>query len=153
METIIYVNCFKPKPNILNALPYLGILYLFVCILAYGVIPYNIYLLILLNGLLNTFLPCYYLLQYENYANNRVIINNNQLVTRRRRINNNLINHVNIWKISVVYIEEDFFCTICYEDHDRKAIFNNCDHYMCYNCIMKIYKNECPFCREAIVNT
>jgi len=149
MESLIYINCFNPESRILNALPYLGFIYLFLTFIQVPFIPTMIYTYIFLNGVFNILIPCYYTYKINRQPVNMVILN------RNRVLNTDFTTHsvqINGWKTSVSYVSQDFFCTICYNDNNRKAIFNNCEHSICYDCINGIHKNECPFCREPIVN-
>jgi len=46
-----------------------------------------------------------------------------------------------------------FYCEICcssYVDISHKINLESCRHFLCYNCLVKIKKRSCPFCRKAI---
>ena len=39
-------------------------------------------------------------------------------------------------------------CGICYENYNNNIIFLPCLHHLCYDCIDKITKPICPYCRH-----
>lgn len=60
---------------------------------------------------------------------------------------------INEKKYLVTDIKNSNNCHICYEN-DNYMINLNCDHSICWNCLMKMYDsdfNNCPFCRKTTV--
>ena len=48
---------------------------------------------------------------------------------------------------NVLYLE----CGVCLENiHINSINFMPCIHFLCVDCYNKLYKNECPFCRNVI---
>jgi len=74
------------------------------------------------------------------------------------KIDTNIINDklfynylINEKKYLVTNIKNSNNCHICYEN-DNYMINLNCDHSICWNCLMKMYDSDfknCPFCRKT----
>lgn len=48
--------------------------------------------------------------------------------------------------------ESDSPCNICYENESYMIHLSECEHSICWNCLMKMYDNNirtCPFCRKT----
>ena len=158
MEAIVYVNCFRTTKNGFENIIYLGLVYIFTGLCLLKIFMYAPY--IIMNGLMDLVSGCYYKKHY--FESDNLVISTR---LRRRRGNQRIESDLiiirnrsltnydnNLWKSSVVYIQEPFICLICCNNRNEKGIFNNCDHYMCDYCINNICKNECPYCREKIIN-
>ena len=158
MEAIIYTSCFNVYRKGLDCVMSIGLIYILFFFLISNLNYYYINFFLLFNGITDILLPCYIIHLLETNgrnANNLIYLNNrryrrNQDLPREILIVNRL--QENNWKNTMIYINESFTCSICFDDRDKRAIFHNCDHFMCDNCVEKIYKNECPFCRMLIVN-
>ena len=155
MEAIIYTNCFKNKKSGYDYISFLGIIYIFAGLCLLNTFSYAHYIII--NGVINLSTGCY----YKNKELNREhLILTTRLRLSHGRLENDLIvmrnrtisENNDIWKSSIVFIQESFTCSICCNDRTEKGVFNNCNHYICDFCITNIIKNECPFCRKKIIN-
>lgn len=143
METYIYIKCVNNRPSIcgLQLCFLIGLIY-FICWLMFAqelknmkLEILNVYLLF--DGLLNVV-----------YSNTK---KNQRLTSQPITIDNRELQEIN-WKLRVKNIryDEPQECLICYESNIIFSEFTNCTHTICYICLLKIQKNECPFCRELI---
>ena len=41
-------------------------------------------------------------------------------------------------------------CKICYEKEKNIVILSKCKHQLCFECIQKLKKKKCPFCRRKL---
>ena len=85
----------------------------------------------------------------ESAANEFIL--NEYLINILSNENFKNIKKIHKWKNNVNIINDNIHCDICFDDKTLKCIFDNCEHYICCECLILLKKNECPFCRKKIV--
>ena len=143
METYIYIRCVNQRPTTcgLQLCFLLGLIYFIFWLMFSQELKnmdldiLNVYLLF--DGLVNVV--------YSNTKKSQI------MRPTPITIDNRELQQIN-WKLKVKNIryDEPEECLICYESNFVFSEFSNCTHTICYICLLKLQKNECPFCRELI---
>ena len=142
METIIYVKMADNRPTTcgLQMCFLIGLIY-FICSISFedhlkqaNLSSLCVYLF--WDGIINMI--------YSNVKRPTTI--------RHITISNRELQQIN-WKLKVKNIryDEETECIICYYPNFIFSKFTNCTHTVCYVCLLKLERNECPFCRKLII--